>query len=62
MSMRSRKKFDWIYHEVKDNDKFWEKLLPRVSAASDVGLDRWVDLLDLHQAELQLIITLSILL
>jgi hypothetical protein len=33
-----------------------------ISDYLDVGLARWVDLLDMHQTELQLIITLSILL
>jgi hypothetical protein len=34
----------------------------RVLVTLDAGLDRWADLLGIHQAELQLIMTLSILL
>jgi hypothetical protein len=37
-------------------------VLSRVLVTSDAGLDRWVDLVHINQAELQLIITLWILL
>jgi hypothetical protein len=37
-------------------------VLSRVLVNLDAGLDRLVDLLEIHQVELQLIITLSILL
>jgi hypothetical protein len=36
--------------------------MSRVLVTLEAGLARWVDLLDVHRAELQLIITLSILL
>jgi hypothetical protein len=36
--------------------------MPRVLVTSDAGLDGRIDLLDIHQAELQLIITFPILL
>jgi hypothetical protein len=34
-------------------------ILPRVLVTLDAGLDRWVDLLDIRQAELQLVVTQS---
>jgi hypothetical protein len=40
---------------------FWHHV-SRVGVTLDAGLDRWVDLLHIHQADLQLIITLWILL
>jgi hypothetical protein len=36
--------------------------MSRVLVTLDAGLARWVDLLDVHQAELLLIIILSVLL
>jgi hypothetical protein len=48
--------------EIFANFSYFEKPLMDVLVTSDAGLDRRVDLLDIHQAELQLVITLLILL